>query len=325
MEILRTPDECFEQLAGYPFPPHYVEVPDGEGMGGSLRVHYVDEGPRDADPVVFLHGNPTWSYLWRRIIPPVVSAGHRAIALDLVGMGRSDKPSEMKDYTVARHVEWMRAAIVDALELRNVTFVLHDWGGIIGFLAIQREPSLFRSYCSLAVPDMRTMEVGLRRYPSQIRNSWYTLFFRLRGLADVIVRANDFAFIEKLWRDWSPGWEPPAEELASVKQTLAQPGVKRAALGYYRAGFDLRSPAAKQTARLFESQIGVPTLALTGALDGCMDTRLHDIAMSPADFPAGLEVVRVEGAGHFLHQEKPADVSRILSDWLVRKSPAIPD
>ena len=85
MEVLRTPDERFENLAGYPFEPHYVEVPDGEGRGGRLRVHYVDEGPRDAAPVVFLHGNPTWSYLWRRIIPPVVEAGHRAIAFDLVG------------------------------------------------------------------------------------------------------------------------------------------------------------------------------------------------------------------------------------------------
>ncbi|MEN8182848.1 MAG: alpha/beta hydrolase, partial [Myxococcota bacterium] len=110
------------------------------------------------------------------------------------------------------------------------------------------------------------------------------------------------------------------EELAQVKRTLAKPGVKKAALGYYRALFGLPSEASRQTAKLLAARVPVPTLALTGALDGCMDTRLHDLAMSPADFPAGLEVVRVEGAGHFLHQEKPAEVSRILSDWLLRHS-----
>lgn len=105
MKILRTPDACFDNLVGYPFEPHYLEISDGEGQDGTLRVHYVDEGPRDAAPVVFLHGNPTWSYLLRKIIVPIVATGHRTIALDLVGTGRSDKPSEMKDYTVARHVE----------------------------------------------------------------------------------------------------------------------------------------------------------------------------------------------------------------------------
>jgi pimeloyl-ACP methyl ester carboxylesterase len=95
-------------------------------------------------------------------------------------------------------------------------------------------------------------------------------------------------------------------------------GVKQAALAYYRSMLDVRSPAAKQTARLLESQIHVPTLALTGALDGCMDTRLHDLVMKQEDFPAGLRVTRIDGAGHFLHQEKPEEVNRILLDWLRR-------
>jgi haloalkane dehalogenase len=147
VKILRTPDSCFENLADYPFAPHYVEIPDGEGQGDTLRVHYIDEGPRDARPVVFLHGNPSWSYAWRKIIPHVVAAGYRAIAIDLVGMGRSDKPSEMSDYSVARHVEWMGAAIYEALDLHDFGFVLHDWGLIIGLRVLALQPDRVSSVC----------------------------------------------------------------------------------------------------------------------------------------------------------------------------------
>jgi haloalkane dehalogenase len=106
MKVIQTPEERFANLPDYPFEPHYAEIPDLEG--GTLRMHYVDEGPRDAPPVVMIHGNPSWSYLWRNIIPEVVAGGNRAIAVDLVGMGRSDKPTRMEDFTVARHVEWTR-------------------------------------------------------------------------------------------------------------------------------------------------------------------------------------------------------------------------
>src|ERR671935_72337 len=104
MEILRTPDERFADLSGYPFEPHYVDV-DG------LRIHYIDEGPREAAPILLLHGEPSWSYLYRKMIPALTAAGHRCVAPDLVGFGRSDKPAERGDYTYARHVEWMARVI----------------------------------------------------------------------------------------------------------------------------------------------------------------------------------------------------------------------
>ena len=97
MKVLRTPDERFEHLPGHDFAPHYLNVPDGEG--GELRLHYLDEGPEGADPVLLMHGEPSWSYLYRKMIPPLVRAGHRVIALDLIGFGRSDKPSERSDYS----------------------------------------------------------------------------------------------------------------------------------------------------------------------------------------------------------------------------------
>ncbi len=134
MEFVRTPDECFDNLADYPFAPNYVDVSDSEG--GSLRMHYVDEGPRDGPPVVMIHGNPTWSYMWRKLIPVLAGNGYRTIAIDLIGMGRSDKPTEMKDYTIPRHQAWVEEAIFDKLDLKGAHFILHDWGGIIGLRAI---------------------------------------------------------------------------------------------------------------------------------------------------------------------------------------------
>ncbi|WP_426574397.1 haloalkane dehalogenase [Aquihabitans sp. McL0605] len=130
MDAVRTPDERFEGLPGWTFAPHYVTVDDGEG--GSLRVHYVDEGPASAPPVLLMHGEPSWGYLYRTMIPPLVAAGHRVIVPDLVGFGRSDKPTQQGDYTYERHVEWMRQALFDHLDLRGITFFGQDWGGLVG-------------------------------------------------------------------------------------------------------------------------------------------------------------------------------------------------
>ncbi|MGD0946934.1 MAG: haloalkane dehalogenase [Candidatus Binatia bacterium] len=124
MEILRTPDDRFRQLAGYPFARRYLDL-------GGLRMHYVDEGPRDGPPVLLLHGEPSWSYLYRKMIPVLTVAGHRAVAPDLVGFGRSDKPVDREDYTYQRHVDWTRS-VIEQLDLRGITLVCQDWGGLIG-------------------------------------------------------------------------------------------------------------------------------------------------------------------------------------------------
>jgi len=124
MDLLRTPDERFAGLPGYDAAPHYVDV-DG------VRIHHLDEGPRDGQVVLLLHGEPSWSYLYRKMIPVLTASGHRAVAPDLVGFGRSDKPAARADYTYQRHVDWMRG-LVEALDLREVTLVCQDWGGLIG-------------------------------------------------------------------------------------------------------------------------------------------------------------------------------------------------
>ncbi|HKA92726.1 MAG TPA: haloalkane dehalogenase, partial [Acidimicrobiia bacterium] len=144
MEALRTRDERFTSLPEYPFAPHYLDVPDGEAA--TLRVHYVDEGPPDAEPVLLLHGEPSWSFLYRKMIPLITGAGLRAVAPDLVGFGRSDKPSKRADYTYQRHVEWMRS-VLEGLGLRRVTLFGQDWGGLIGLrLAAEEEDRFARIF-----------------------------------------------------------------------------------------------------------------------------------------------------------------------------------
>jgi haloalkane dehalogenase len=140
MKVLRTPDSRFANLHGYPFAPHYVDVKAGDT--DSLRMHYIDEGPPDGPPVVLLHGEPTWSYLYRTMIPPLVAGGHRVLAPDLIGFGRSDKPSATSDYTYLRHVEWVTAWF-DSLDLRDVMLFGQDWGSLIGLRVAAEQPHRF--------------------------------------------------------------------------------------------------------------------------------------------------------------------------------------
>ncbi|MEU6284029.1 haloalkane dehalogenase [Streptomyces sp. NPDC047028] len=143
MRLLRTPDECFKELPGWPFSPRYLQVPIAPGSPETARVHYVDEGPPSAPPVLLMHGEPTWSYLYRHVIPPLTLAGHRVVAVDLVGFGRSDKPALQADYTYAAHVAWMAHAVFGVLDLRDITLVCHDWGGLIGLRLVSMAPDRF--------------------------------------------------------------------------------------------------------------------------------------------------------------------------------------
>src|SRR5260370_11395555 len=140
MDTLRPPDDRFEHLPGYPFTPHYADIPDTET--GELRVHYLDEGPRDGEPILLMHGEPSWCFLHRTMIPVLAAAGLRAVAPDLVGFGRSDKPTRRADYTYQRHVDWM-AAWLDAVDLRGATLVGQDWGGLIGLRLLAEHPDRF--------------------------------------------------------------------------------------------------------------------------------------------------------------------------------------
>jgi haloalkane dehalogenase len=140
MSVLRTPEERFTDLPGFPFPPNHLEVETRRIP--PLRMHYVDTGPSDGRVVLLLHGQPTWSYLYRSVIPALTGAGLRVIAPDNIGFGRSDKLTEPTDYTFARHVDWL-ACLVSRLDLREVTLVVQDWGGPLGLSVLARDPSRF--------------------------------------------------------------------------------------------------------------------------------------------------------------------------------------
>ncbi|MEG3632004.1 haloalkane dehalogenase [Streptomyces poriticola] len=141
---MRTPDERFHDLPDHPFPPAYVVVAAGDGSGDALRVHYVDDGDGSSgETVLLLHGQPSWSYLYRHMIPVLTRAGHRCVAPDLIGFGRSDKPAARSDYTYQRHVDWMREALFDRLDLRGITLVCQDWGGLIGLRLVAEHPDRF--------------------------------------------------------------------------------------------------------------------------------------------------------------------------------------
>jgi haloalkane dehalogenase len=140
LHALRTPDERFADLADWPFAPHYASLVDADGT--VLRMHYADEGPRDGTPVLLMHGEPSWAYLYRKIIPTLTAKGYRVIAPDLIGFGRSDKPDARDDYTYERHVAWTSQWLAQ-MDLSDITLFCQDWGGLIGLRLAAEHPDRF--------------------------------------------------------------------------------------------------------------------------------------------------------------------------------------
>jgi haloalkane dehalogenase len=209
MRLLRTADERFEGLAEFDYEARYVQLGDD-----GPRMAYVQAGPDDGPPVLLLHGEPTWSFLWRRVLPVLADAGLRAIAPDLIGFGRSDKPAEVEDHTYARHVEWVRSFAFDALDLRDVTLVGHDWGGLIGLrvatenVATESPDRIARVVATntgLPTGDQRMPEVWLR-FRDAVRHAEMLDIARLvrsgcrTTLADDVLAAYDAPFPDESYK-----------------------------------------------------------------------------------------------------------------------------
>jgi haloalkane dehalogenase len=307
MKILRTPDDAADGLADYPSERRYVQVPSGDGQ--ELRVHLVDVGDPDAPPVVFLHGNPSWSYLWRHQISAVVDSGYRAIAPDLVGMGLSDKPSEMADYTVARHVGWMRSLLFDVLDLHDISFVLHDWGGIIGMrLAADQPQRVARMVISNTGLPWRDIDEPL---PTVIEPSG--------PLADF----QAFAAAAPKWEPWTL--------LPMVMVTEPSPDVVSA----YRAPYPDQSltvgsraftqllptrpdnpmyPANYEAWKALED-FTKPVLTIFSDQDSVAPQGWRPI-VDRIPGAAGQPHVILEGGGHFLQEDLPKEYTDTLLRWL---------
>jgi haloalkane dehalogenase len=198
MRVLRTPDDRFSHLPGFGYQPRYADV-------GGLRMCYVEAGPADGEPVLLLHGEPSWSFLYRTMIPVLADAGLRAIAPDMIGFGRSDKPAEIGDHSYARHVEWMRAFVFDVLDLSHLTLVGQDWGGLIGLRLVAEHAERFARVVAantgLPTGDHPMPEVWLR-FREVVRTSRDLSISRLVAsgcvtrLPDDVIAAYDAPFPE---------------------------------------------------------------------------------------------------------------------------------
>lgn len=293
MEILRTPDERFANLPDYPFAPHYIEV-------NGVRIHYVDEGPKDAQPVLMLHGEPSWSYLYRKMIPIISEAGYRAIAPDLVGFGRSDKPTQRTDYTYQRHVDWMNG-LLEALDLKHITLVCQDWGGLIGLrLAAEHEGRFARIVTAntfLPTGDTPASKAFLRwqRYSQEVPVFHAGGIVKggvVNNLSSAIIAAYDAPF-------------PDDRYLAGARQFPALVPTSP------------DDPAATPNRQAWDVLKRWQKPFLTTFSDSDAITRGGDRAFQ-ALVPGtkGQPHTTIVGAGHFLQEDKGPELARVVVDFM---------
>lgn len=279
---------------------------------GGLQMSALAAGPDTGEPVILLHGFPDTNRTLARQVASLGEAGYRAVA----PMLRGYEPSSQPDLRTGTYHPVRAADDLVALAASmggSVHAVGHDWGSVVVQAATLAAPQLFLSATLIAVAPVVESAPRILRLPGQLVNSAYMLLFQARGLSERIVARDDFAFVEALWRRWSPGWAPDPEDLAAVKRTLARPGVLTAALSYYRAMFAPRSTEARRFQGLLRHRVEVPTLAVTGADDRCMDTRVFD-GLDTSRFAEGLRVERL-GGGHWTHLEDFGTFDALLREW----------
>lgn len=291
---------------------------EGRVRANGLEFATLEAGTPGAPLALCLHGFPDTARTWRLLLPTLASVGYHAVAPYLRGYAPTQIPADGRYQTavLARDV----LELVGALDARRAVVIGHDWGAVAAHAAAILAPERVRKLVTLGIPH-RTTGIALATSYDQQKRSWYMFLFQ-SPLADVVVAANDFAFVDRLWQDWSPGWTPDPEDVAAVKRCLREPGVLAAALGYYRAAFDAtkRDPAlAADEARVGVADVPVETLYLHGTQDGCLGV---EVARGmEAAFPKGLRKLIVDAAGHFLHLERPGLVNDAIRDFV---GPAVP-
>jgi pimeloyl-ACP methyl ester carboxylesterase len=263
--------------------------------------------------VLFLHGFPDSKASFDAQLPVFAEAGYRAVAATMRGYEPSAQPAD-GDYHAIRMAEDV-AAWIGQMGADPVHLVGHDWGASIAYAAAALAPEQIRSLTTIAVPHPVRFGEAFATSPEQQMRSAYIMEFQQPGFESLIT-VDDCAYLEALWRAWSPFWTIPDETLVTMKETFSRPGVARAALEYYRQAFDITSPAALETQTLFANPITVPTLGICGEDDGCISTDIFVGAMRAEDFPTELRVERIKGAGHFAHAEAPEAVNRSIVDWI---------
>ena len=297
MKILRTPDSAFDAIADYPFAPHYAEISDADGS--AMRLHYVDEGPRGAAPVLLMHGEPSWSYLYRKFIPALAAKGHRVVAPDLIGFGKSDKPADRSDYTYERHVAWMRLWL-EAVDLTNITLFCQDWGGLIGLRLVAAFPDRFARLMigNTGLPVGTGWSEGFKNWLdfSQKVETFPVGFIVnsgcVRDLSPQETAAYDAPFPDERYKEGArqfPLLVPITPEHGSVAENIA----------------------AWKRLETFEKPV------LTCFSDSDAVTAGGEKAfMSRMPGAAGQPHQIISDAGHFLQEDKPEELTALIDDFI---------
>ena len=282
-----------------------------------IEFAYLEDGPADGPLALCLHGFPDHAPSFSALLGDLAAAGFHAVAPWMRGYAPTPVPADELYQTGALALDALALADALAPEGHPAVLVAQDWGAFAAYGAAAHRPDRFQRLVAMAVPHRASLTGRMLTSPSQLKRSWYTFFFQL-PLAEMGVAANDFALIDKLWRDWSPGYEPPAEYMRAVKDILAAPGGLDAALGYYRHFFN----PLKHDRRLADVEaagsawVTIPTLYLHGADDGCIGSELVAPDELKNLFPGGIEVEVLPGVGHFLHLEDPTKVNGRIIEFL---------
>lgn len=286
---------------------HQIQVND-------LEISYLAAGLDGDGPLALcLHGFPDSAHTWRHLLPRLATAGYRAVAPFLRGYAPTAVPADGRLQTAASALDAL--ALRDALGAgREAVIIGHDWGAVITHIAASYRPEAWSKVVTMAVPPGPAVGTAFLTNLQQIKRSWYMFFFQ-HPFADFVVGANDLAYIDMLWADWSPGFDAQVE-LELLKPSLRNPENLQAALGYYRAtlGAGYNDPALQPAQDLSGSIPPQPLLYLHGRTDGCMGIEVAEFAVS--DFPDSAQAQFVEGVGHFLHLEKPTEVNDIILSFL---------
>jgi haloalkane dehalogenase len=301
MKILRTPDERFENLPDFPFKPNYVNVPDKDGV--PLRIHYIDEGPSAAEPVLMMHGEPSWSYLYRRMIPIFLGAGYRALAPDLVGFGRSDKPDQRNDYSYENHVDWMQAWL-DEVDLQRITLVCQDWGGLIGLRLVAQNPDRF-SRVVVANTGLPTGDVPISE-----------AFLAWRKYSQETPEFDVGAIIAMAY----PKEPLPSDVIAAYNAPFPDDTYKEGARIFPSlVPITPDDPAAQANRETWTSLARFEKPFVTMFSDGDPITRGGDrIFQKLIPGTKNQPHTTITGAGHFLQENRGAEFARAIVDFLSR-------
>jgi haloalkane dehalogenase len=294
MEFLRTPDERFVNLPGYSFDPHFVQLDD-------LRMHYVDEGPRTGQLALLLHGEPSWSYLYRKMIPPLAAAGFRVIAPDLIGFGKSDKPVDASVFTYERHLEWLRG-FVHALDLREINLFCQDWGGLLGLRLAAEEPDRFARICA-ANTFLPTGDIA----PGEAFLKWREFSQAVKRLP--VAKIIQASCVSNLSAETLAAYNAPYPDetykVAARKFPLLVPAAPD-------------DPAAEGNRRAWESLKRFDKPFLTLFSDSDPITRGGDLYMRryiPGS--KGQPHDTILAAGHFLQEDRGEEIAEKFARWIL--------